>query len=889
MPGLQVNHASGATDEQNDGSGDTMEVVRMFKTRHLFVELHEFRCGGWHEMHRWNHGLEEDLVSKQRSRPDVESTSEDVCAKYPSDLELTKRGTTVWTDPHLPTVSLPGMLALREALNPAMCVLDVEGDESLESLADAMLNSLVSLGQLTTTKRASAKDAMMGHLCKKSSAFVARYKARGALGKNAPLPQGGWNRNVSVDSALVSNDALKPDAEEEAVHILVDNADWLSKDILGFARLWEPIDTGFEEHHLTGTRPMCRFIVMVIGPHRPEEPRRHTEMGQAVAALLQDDSVVAAAYEAPSPAELMKAIDERFWQLRLMPGTTRPTDEGIQKRAELMLTQMTNVQMASAAAKLKRTQTQKWSGRQVNPFKRGISVDGFVLLLQQFAIPLLTGILVAIMAANLDKLFYEKWFSHGGHADGAGGDHRRMKDSSVDGNAEHPTILGLSFNGHDVTLHFIVNDVFMCLFFGLAAKEICEAFQPGGSLYPPTRTTVNVLAATIGGIVGPVLVYVITLAGLDAFGMLGDTYGFREYAIGWGIPTATDISLAWVTALCVFGQGHPAINFLLLLAIVDDGIGLLIIACAYPDPSNPVNPVWLLLVLVGCAVAFVLRRLRCVRWQMYVFLAGPFAWVGLLYAALHPSLALVFIVPFMPLHMESDILSLYGAEHDPAQKHHGKGASPLHAFEESVKLFVDFVVLFSFGVVNAGVQVDSFGALTFVVLLALVAGKTLGILVASKVASLFGCPPPAGMGSGVLAIVGFIASAGLTVALFISGEAFKEYPTLAAEAKMGALLSVGVALLAIAASSVLRPWLSKCLGDPLKTAPSRDVTSMTDVAGYDETLEDIIVASTVDKLRRIQQAEQAVENKAKITRARTLEKINERKKASDAGDAQFST
>ena len=42
---------------------------------------------------------------------------------------------------------------------------------------------------------------------------------------------------------------------------------------------------------------------------------------------------------------------------------------------------------------------------------------------------------------------------------------------------------------------------------------------------------------------------------------------------GWGVPTATDISLAWMVAILVFGYGHRAIGFLLLLAVVDDGIG----------------------------------------------------------------------------------------------------------------------------------------------------------------------------------------------------------------------------------------------------------------------------------------------------------------------------
>jgi len=44
-----------------------------------------------------------------------------------------------------------------------------------------------------------------------------------------------------------------------------------------------------------------------------------------------------------------------------------------------------------------------------------------------------------------------------------------------------------SIPGHDLTLHFLVNGVFMVLFFGIAAKEITEACLPGGSLTPLSK------------------------------------------------------------------------------------------------------------------------------------------------------------------------------------------------------------------------------------------------------------------------------------------------------------------------------------------------------------------------------------------------------------------
>ena len=43
----------------------------------------------------------------------------------------------------------------------------------------------------------------------------------------------------------------------------------------------------------------------------------------------------------------------------------------------------------------------------------------------------------------------------------------------------------LAPGGYHVTLHYIINDIFMVFFFGIAAKEVTESCLPGGSLNPP--------------------------------------------------------------------------------------------------------------------------------------------------------------------------------------------------------------------------------------------------------------------------------------------------------------------------------------------------------------------------------------------------------------------
>jgi NhaA family Na+:H+ antiporter len=357
--------------------------------------------------------------------------------------------------------------------------------------------------------------------------------------------------------------------------------------------------------------------------------------------------------------------------------------------------------------------------------------------------------------------------------------------------------------GHAITAHFLINSGFMVFFFGVATKEITESILPGGALNPVNKA-INPILGTLGGVVGPVGMYF-----LLAFVFYGGTADFGTVANGWAIPTATDIALAWLVARLVFGQRHPAVNFLLLLAVADDGIGLGIIAVFYPDPDLPVMPAWLLVTAAGMGAAFAMRRLGVSSWVPYIAIAGTLSWVGLIKASIEPALALVPIVPFLPSRVgTTDVPVEHGsAETDGdivsegiAGAHHSN--SPLELFEKQLKLFVD-VGLFFFAFVNAGVAFGSIGQVTFIVLLSLIVGKTVGITLFSWIGIRLGFPLPTGMGIKHLAVTGLIAGIGLTVALFVAGKAFTG-PPFQDPAKMGAVLSGGVALLALAAGAVLK-------------------------------------------------------------------------------------
>lgn len=364
-------------------------------------------------------------------------------------------------------------------------------------------------------------------------------------------------------------------------------------------------------------------------------------------------------------------------------------------------------------------------------------------LMREFSVPLLTGVVVALVWANLDPTGYQSFNTT-------------------------PFLGKLSF-------HFVSNELFMVLFFGIAAVEITQSCLPGGDLNPISKA-VNPIFGTLGGVIGPVAVYL----------LLNSLIGSTELRNGWGIPTATDIALAWLAARMVFGASHPAVSYLLLLAVADDAIGLAIIAIFYPNPTIPAEPAWLLLTVMGMVVAWLLRRFQVVSYWPYLLFGGSMSWVGLHQAHLHPALALVFIIPFLP-HAKKEHKHFF--EEDPADR------TTLARFEHEWKVLVDFG-LFMFSLSNAGVQFSSMGTVTTIVLASLLIGKTAGIFSFGLLAARMGFGLPHGMKPRDLLTAALIAGTGFTVALFVAGEAFTD-PVIRGAAKMGALFSLIAALLGL--------------------------------------------------------------------------------------------
>ncbi len=363
--------------------------------------------------------------------------------------------------------------------------------------------------------------------------------------------------------------------------------------------------------------------------------------------------------------------------------------------------------------------------------------------------------------------------------------------------------IGHLHDGHrTLTLHYLVNDILMALFFAIAAKEVWEAvILKNGSLRGKKAATP--LFATAGGMFGPIGVYL----GL-AMLMGSDTY--NAVANGWAIPTATDIAFSYLVGRLVFGAAHPAVRFLLLLAIADDAAGLIILAIFYP--SGELAPEWLLLSFGAALAVYILfnwfpryldrgkqhrpnsTRMRKSLGGLPYIIAGCVSWYGFMRSGLHPALGLLPIVATIP-HADR----AFGIFSE-AEKHlHDL----LNILEHALKHPVE-IVLFLFGLMNAGVKFEAIGDATWLVLAGLIIGKPVGILLFGWFAAV---PLKLGIPQGMriidLVVIGFVAAIGFTVSLFVASVAFDAGPVQDA-AKMGALFSFGAAGLSIIAGKLFR-------------------------------------------------------------------------------------
>jgi NhaA family Na+:H+ antiporter len=373
----------------------------------------------------------------------------------------------------------------------------------------------------------------------------------------------------------------------------------------------------------------------------------------------------------------------------------------------------------------------------------------------------------------------------------------------------------------DLTLHEIVNDALMAIFFFVVGLEIKRELVLG-DLSDPKAAALPALAA-LGGMAVPALIYLIFVSTGNLPSEL------HEATRGWGIPMATDIAFS-VGVLSLLGKRVPvgAKLFLLALAIADDIGAIIVIALFY---TEDLHLGFLALALAAFALVGIASRVGIRSFAVYAPLAF-FSWFFLLESGVHATLAgvaLALLTPARPLYSDAQFLqrtdrTMSRYERDSRASHgqerideHAltlsvvarESVSPLRRLEDALLPWSSFVVVPIFALANAGVR---FAGTRFVdaathpvalgVAVGLLVGKVAGIssFAWMAVRLRIGKLPRFTswrhmMGLSALAGIGF------TVSLFITNLAF-EHPELTDRAKVG--IFIGSTLAGIIGYLLLR-------------------------------------------------------------------------------------
>jgi NhaA family Na+:H+ antiporter len=318
-----------------------------------------------------------------------------------------------------------------------------------------------------------------------------------------------------------------------------------------------------------------------------------------------------------------------------------------------------------------------------------------------------------------------------------------------------------------------INDGLMAIFFLLVGLEIKRELLEGELAAPGAIALPGIAAASAMAV--PAVIY------------LAFNHGGRA-AVGWAIPTATDIAFA-IGVLALLGARAPSSLkvFLLALAIIDDLGAIVVIAIFYTSDLSPHS-----LALAGAALALLiaLNLGGCLRVSAYV-LVGVFLWVCVLKSGVHATLAGVALGFAIPLR---------GAAEGPD--------GPLHRLEHSLHPWVAFGILPVFALANAGVSLTGMSMASLVlpiplgIALGLFVGKQLGAVVATWLcirAGLAALPE----GASWLQMYGVcvLTGVGFTMSLFIGTLAFADEGQVAA-VRLGVL--TGSLLSAVLGYLVLR-------------------------------------------------------------------------------------
>jgi NhaA family Na+:H+ antiporter len=372
---------------------------------------------------------------------------------------------------------------------------------------------------------------------------------------------------------------------------------------------------------------------------------------------------------------------------------------------------------------------------------------------------------------------------------------------------ETPIAIGIGDRHAALSLHEVVNDGLMAVFFFLVGLEIKREVLVGE--LASMRQAALPVAAALGGMLVPALVFL-------AFNPSGPT------SRGWGIPMATDIAFALGVLALLGDRFPPALRvFLSALAIADDLGAVRVIALFYTASVS-----WSALAAAGGLLVLSLAANAIgVRAAWAYALIGITLWVAVLLSGVHATVAGVLLAMTIPsrtvideralldgagaalrdfdLACHPNTVMLSNRAHQEALRRlevlSEKALPPLARLEHGLRGIVTFGIMPLFALANAGVELRGGGAaitstIGLGVIVGLVLGKPIGITAASWLAVRAGVASlPAGIGWRTLAGAAVLGGIGFTMSLFIAALAFGDSSEALTSAKLGTLVASVIA------------------------------------------------------------------------------------------------
>ncbi|WP_433320001.1 Na+/H+ antiporter NhaA [Micromonospora sp. CA-269861] len=337
----------------------------------------------------------------------------------------------------------------------------------------------------------------------------------------------------------------------------------------------------------------------------------------------------------------------------------------------------------------------------------------------------------------------------------------------------------------DLTVAAWAADGLLAIFFFVVGLELKREFV-AGDLRDPRRAALPV-AAALGGMLLPALIYVAVVASAGGQGLRG-----------WAIPTATDIAFA-LAVLAVISSHLPQglRAFLLTLAVVDDLFAITIIAIFYTADFHPV-PLLAALVPIGL-FAVLVQRGRTWWWALIPLAVA--AWTLMHASGVHATVAGVLLGFTVPVLARRSARGGQPATGDAGAGEGGLAARLEHRWRPvSAGFAVPVFALFAAGVTLRGTDLGALltDPIVIAIVAGLVLGKSIGIFGSTYLLARF---TRAELDEDItwtdLLGIALLAGVGFTVSLLVGDLAFGAGSTaddrVKAAVLLGSVISAGLA------------------------------------------------------------------------------------------------